>query len=136
MASSLHHAGAVSMQLSIPMASYTARMTKMQTSPGELRRWMTQPDKPPTCSLYPKLPWTADLAPTLNDHRIMSNICSDCPVLTECARHGLKKETVGGFYAGVWLPWPTGRRSEADERGRARRALSLTRRRTQIKSSS
>lgn len=58
----------------------------------------------------------------------MSEVCAECPVLIDCAGYALNKEVVGGFYAVVWLPWPTGRRNEAQERWRARRALISERR--------
>jgi hypothetical protein len=40
----------------------------------------------------------------------MGTICAHCPVQTECAKTVVQRlqtgRIVGGFYAGVWLPWP------------------------------
>jgi hypothetical protein len=51
------------------------------------------------------LPWTPNFRPSFEDQRAMADVCSDCPVMAKCAQRGLG--AVGGFYAGVWIPWKT-----------------------------
>jgi len=51
------------------------------------------------------LPWTPNHRPSFEEQQVMAEVCSDCPVIAKCARRGLS--SVGGFYAGVWIPWQT-----------------------------
>ena len=41
----------------------------------------------------------------------MATVCLECPVLSQCAAYALKGHNGngvdGGFYAGVYIPWPT-----------------------------
>jgi|GEM_PF-4927911 len=53
----------------------------------------------------------------------MAAICADCPLTTQCALHALSDDIPGGFYAGVWLPWPTAAASSYGSRRSARAAL-------------
>lgn len=69
------------------------------------------------CCEAQHLPWTDDYRPAQSALDEMSAICAECPLLTPCARFALT-EPVGGFYAGVWLPWKTQR--EAAHRRAAR----------------
>lgn len=69
------------------------------------------------------LPWTDDCRPTQQALDEMSSICAECPLLMPCAQFALT-EAVGGFYAGVWLPWKTQR--EAVHRRAARVMLRKT----------
>lgn len=79
------------------------------------------------CAMRPNLPWIADFAPSLEDRYAMSEICDTCPVLRDCAAWITARlnshPMTGGYYAGVWLPWPkqagdinnsVGRRSARD----------------------
>lgn len=56
------------------------------------------------CTAHPRLPWTSDITPTRSEIGAMAAVCTDCPVLMDCARHALT-EANGGFYAGIWMPW-------------------------------
>lgn len=62
------------------------------------------------CSSRSNLPWTAEAIPSLTDRQQMGAVCAECPVVAECAASVLRRlqssRIVGGFYAGVWLPWP------------------------------
>ena len=69
------------------------------------------------CCKAQHLPWTDDYAPAQQALDEMSSICAECPLLLSCAEFALT-EAVGGFYAGVWLPWKTQR--EAGHRRAAR----------------
>ena len=75
------------------------------------------------CCKAQHLPWTDDYAPTKQALDEMSSICAECPLLVSCAEFALT-EAVGGFYAGVWLPWKTHR--EARHRRSARALLRKT----------
>lgn len=75
------------------------------------------------CCKAQHLPWTDDYAPTKQALDEMSSICAECPLLMSCAEFALT-EAVGGFYAGVWLPWKTHR--EAGHRRSARALLRKT----------
>lgn len=75
------------------------------------------------CCKAQHLPWTDDYAPTEEAFNEMSAICAECPLLMSCAQFALT-EAVGGFYAGVWLPWKTPR--EAVRRRAARGLLRKT----------
>jgi len=57
------------------------------------------------CAQRFDLPWTSDKRPSFDEQQVMAGVCSDCPVIAKCARRGLG--AVGGFYAGVWIPWQT-----------------------------
>lgn len=48
----------------------------------------------------------------------MEAICASCPVSKACALAGIDGSN-GGFYAGIWLPWPSEYRARKDERSRA-----------------
>ena len=75
------------------------------------------------CCEAQHLPWTDDYKPAKPALDEMSSICAECPITVSCARFALK-EAVGGFYAGVWLPWNT--RREAVHRRAARVQLRKT----------
>jgi hypothetical protein len=75
------------------------------------------------CCKAQHLPWTDDHAPAKRAFDEMSAICAECPLLMQCAEFALT-EAVGGFYAGVWLPWKTPR--EAVHRRAARVLLRKT----------
>ena len=75
------------------------------------------------CCEAQHLPWTNDYEPTEQALDEMSSICAECPLLMSCAQFALT-EAVGGFYAGVWLPWKTQR--EAAHRRTARGMLRKT----------
>ena len=121
---------AVSVQLSTPVPSYTHGVTHTRTLLRETREWVTRA----ACGFHPTLPWTGDPTPTPAERQAMSDVCGDCPVMTSCAVYALTPAVVGGFYAGVWLPWPTGSRRETQERSRARRILLRERRRSELAS--
>jgi hypothetical protein len=53
----------------------------------------------------------------------MASVCNDCPVIKRCASYGLGQP--GGFYAGVWLPWPQAQESTAIKRIREHGRLQL-----------
>lgn len=71
-------------------------------------KWM----KDASCAQRQDLPWVgvatpvSELAPTAGQQREMAQVCADCPILTTCARYALSSHSLGGFYAGIWLPWP------------------------------
>jgi hypothetical protein len=76
------------------------------------------------CARWRDLPWTADSRPTFDEMRQMAAVCETCPVIVDCAVHGLTQP--GGFYAGVWLPWRTSGAENDDTRmirAAGRRAL-------------
>jgi len=60
----------------------------------------------------------------------MGLICADCPVQGDCAEAVVQRlaagRMVGGFYAGVWLPWPPSAAPQSSSLGR-RRALDTLR---------
>lgn len=64
------------------------------------------------CASHQDLPWTGistetgEVSPTVTDQKVMAQVCADCPVLHTCAAFALNTPGVGGFYAGIWLPWP------------------------------
>lgn len=82
-----------------------------------------------TCGRRQDLPWTPDSRPSTLDQEAMAAICDECPVIKKCAHHALHAQNgrlvEGGFYAGVWLPWPYS--SESDDtrwlRDKGRRQL-------------
>lgn len=41
----------------------------------------------------------------------MAAVCKDCPVIKRCASYAIGQP--GGFYAGVWLPWPQAQESSS-----------------------
>lgn len=55
--------------------------------------------------------------PRMEHFHEMRELCEECPVLVLCAQQGLA--SVGGFYAGVWVPWK-GTTTESDETRRIR----------------
>lgn len=63
------------------------------------RRWALDA----RCAEHCELPWTRDGRPDLDQYQAMRAVCSQCPVIGQCAAYGLT--TAGGFYAGVWIPW-------------------------------
>ena len=79
-----------------------------------LRTWMESgPDwKGAACVSRQDLPWvgictdTGEVSPSPATQREMAQVCADCPILYTCARHALETKGIGGFYAGIWLPWP------------------------------
>lgn len=80
-----------------------------------LQSWLQrQPNwmKDAACAARQDLPWvgvsteTSETAPTVSQQREMAQVCADCPILYDCARYALDTKGVGGFYAGIWLPWP------------------------------
>lgn len=75
------------------------------------------------CCKAQHLPWTDDYKPAQGALDEMASICAECPLLMPCAHFALT-EPVGGFYAGVWLPWKTQR--EAVHRRAARVLLRKT----------
>lgn len=79
------------------------KQTAVSVSPDRL--WMVKAK----CSGRLDLPWIADRCPVPADLTAMHQVCmSQCPVLRECAQYALRASgAVGGFYAGVWLPWIT-----------------------------
>lgn len=84
------------------------------------RLWVADAD----CGAHQDLPWIADIRPSIDQMAEMASICSQCPVIAQCAAYGLT--TAGGFYAGVWLPWRPPSSESADLRlirARARREL-------------
>ena len=76
------------------------------------------------CVDYQHLPWTHDTTPCTRDVLAMKAVCDQCPLLRRCAARALR-ERVGGFYAGVWLPWPVQHETDIAKmnRHRARRHL-------------
>ena len=58
----------------------------------------------------------------------MHHICNQCPVRVPCARYALysQRGIEGGFWAGVWLPWPRTTAEANCARDRARRLLQAT----------
>jgi hypothetical protein len=81
-------------------------------------------DEKAQCAARRDLPWAGDNAPAAPQHLEMHGICSTCPVKLQCALSGTEGAN-GGFYAGVWLPWPTEYKKGKDER---RSALARLRR--------
>lgn len=63
------------------------------------------------CVIHVDLPWTSDHRPSEARRTAMAAVCAQCPVLTKCAAYALKghngRGVEGGFYAGVWVPWPS-----------------------------
>lgn len=77
-----------------------------------------------SCVSHQHLPWTGELTPPPAVQAEMTEICAECPVVTSCAAHAITTRNVGGFYAGVWLPWPhQGGGCVTRAHGRARRTL-------------
>lgn len=77
-----------------------------------------------SCAGRHDLPWSADIRPTPIEVQLMAAVCETCPVIVDCAIHGLTQP--GGFYAGVWLPWRTTGKENDDTRmirAAGRRAL-------------
>lgn len=83
-----------------------------------LPAWMQDAE----CQHHQDLPWTDDLMPDEHSFRMMSDVCSSCPVIIQCSRHALA-EAQGGFFAGVWLPWGEHGERKNRMRFRARSAL-------------
>jgi len=75
-------------------------------------------DEKAQCARRRDLPWAGDHAPIAPQQVEMESICGNCPVQRQCAVSGLDG-TNGGFYAGIWLPWPSEYRKAKDERSRA-----------------
>lgn len=71
-------------------------------------KWMMDAE----CADHPDLPWTGtmnavgEVPPTVADQQAMAAVCAQCPVLQTCAGFALNTRGIGGFYAGLWLPWP------------------------------
>jgi len=63
------------------------------------------------CVFHVDLPWTSDQRPAEVHRAAMAAVCAQCPVLTRCAAYALEghngRGVEGGFYAGVWVPWPS-----------------------------
>lgn len=63
------------------------------------------------CVFHVDLPWTGDHRPPEAHRAAMAAVCAGCPVLTKCAAYALEgyngRGVEGGFYAGVWVPWPS-----------------------------
>lgn len=72
-------------------------------------------DEKAQCARRRDLPWAGDYAPPAGQLAEMEAICVGCPVQRECASSGLDGAN-GGFYAGIWLPWPTEYRKAKEER--------------------
>lgn len=64
------------------------------------------------CGAHQGLPWISDIKPNPLEIARMAEVCADCPVQKSCAGYGLT--TTGGFYAGVWLPWPSSSSSSSN----------------------
>ena len=110
--------------------------SSVKTSRWFLRHFLLQPwTEHALCIRHPRLPWTGvvagdrDASPTDEQFLTMARVCADCPVLNACAEYALighnGNGVDGGFYAGVWIPWPTYyRHAQRDQsRRRARHAL-------------
>lgn len=71
------------------------------------------------CRERQTLPWTSDVVPDQDARAEMFNVCMSCPVLQDCATDTLKamrsREILGGFYAGIWIPWPSNNADKAAE---------------------
>lgn len=71
-------------------------------------KWM----KGAACVSRQDLPWvgiptdTGEATPSPATQREMAAVCASCPILVSCAHYALNTPRVGGFYAGIWLPWP------------------------------
>lgn len=78
------------------------------------------------CAKQPELPWIAEATPGAEHRAQMGMICARCPVRGECAERVVERlalgRIIGGFYAGVWLPWPPSATPMASTAGR-RQAL-------------
>jgi hypothetical protein len=92
-----------------------------------ISQWFTDVNDPArwsraACVDHQHLPWTHDTAPPASDIDAMRAVCMECPVILQCAEHAYRRQ-VGGFYAGVWLPWPSVHESDRNrfDRHRARR---------------
>lgn len=83
------------------------------------------------CAAQPKLPWIAEATPGVEHRAEMGMICAGCPVRGRCAERVVERlalgRIIGGFYAGVWLPWPPSATPTATTVGR-RQALDSLRR--------
>lgn len=77
-----------------------------------------------------RLPWIAEQNPGPEHRAEMGAICARCPVRGECAERVVERlsmgRIIGGFYAGVWLPWPPSATPTATNVGR-RQALDALR---------
>lgn len=97
-------------------------------------RW----DEYAQCKNHPSLPWVGkrrpeterDVAPNDQECTAMAAVCSLCPIRMRCAEFALtggrnNRGVDGGFYAGVWIPWPAdyGHRKRTDRSLDARRDL-------------
>lgn len=72
------------------------------------------------------LPWQDEKLPNSVDLADMQAICLICPVFTECGRIALSDTGSGGFWASVWIPWPT--MAGSDRRVARDRARAMLRR--------
>lgn len=95
-------------------------------------------DERAQCKNHTTLPWVGkrcpgterDLAPDPQECAAMSAVCDLCPIQINCAEFALTsgvngRGVDGGFYAGVWIPWPAdyGHRKRTDRSMDARRQL-------------
>ena len=76
------------------------------------------------CAAHPHLPWTPEVRPSYGEAAAMTQVCADCPVWRDCAEHALSVKETGGFWAGVWIPWPISR--SADPARNRQRTLART----------
>jgi hypothetical protein len=62
----------------------------------------------------------------MSELQAMSLICSECPVLANCAGFGAAGRGVdGGFFAGMWLPWSSASADSKQIRSMVRRRLKM-----------
>jgi hypothetical protein len=61
------------------------------------------------CRQRQDLPFTADEEPDAAHLAAMRDVCLACPVRIACAELALDRDApaLGGFYAGIWIPWKT-----------------------------
>lgn len=84
---------------------------------------------PASCRLRHDLPWIGEERPDPDTYDEMESICDSCVVKLKCAEYALSganrkgHAATGGFYAGVWIPWPSDTSSNRSARYRAREAL-------------
>jgi hypothetical protein len=84
------------------------------------------------CRVFYGLPWTDDATPPAETLAMMAGVCAGCPVQRECAQHILDNPELGGFWAGVWVPWwvvgdyPARRQQKENARAELRSRLAAT----------
>lgn len=83
------------------------------------------------CPSRADLPWTVESTPSIEDRAEMGTVCASCPVRNECAEWIVERlqtgRVVGGFYSGVWLPWPPSAAPSSTSSAGRRRALDTLR---------